>query len=444
MRARARRGGVEDVDQVQHGSRPGAGDRSAGERQHAEPGVDKGSCETHLARGGEHLLEVELLPAIDDDDDQLGTPGRHPVLDRGEVGGAVQEGPVALADRKNGVGKLFPILGRERNDHRAFGRDGETRRDELLDEGGEPGFVGRFAEHDVEVHPESGVYRPEFGEGRVDEPAPQGAAVRITVLKPGGPGPGRVVERGILLRALPEELVQSLEFSDRVGVEGRVVAPCVPGDDELAERGSPVTQVVVGDHPPAGEPVQAVDRAADDRGAKVPDVHSLGDVRRREVDDHRPAGADLRRSECRIADSLLHVSGQRLGRNAEVEEARTGDVDVGDQIGRGKGGDQAVGHGQGRRTRGLRKAERQVRLVVSMLRVAGGDRRVCLEAGWVETGRLRRTSDEVGQRQRDRGHGCTTSRAGSRRGGSRPTHSRYDRGRRVAPRPSSPRGFAPR
>ena len=52
----------------------------------------------------EQVGEMLLLPEIDDVQDRVGIPFLHPVADRGQVGGGVGEGAVALADqRRRGV-----------------------------------------------------------------------------------------------------------------------------------------------------------------------------------------------------------------------------------------------------------------------------------------------------------------------------------------------------
>ena len=48
----------------------------------------------------EELLEVLPLPVIDHIQDAVGLPMLHPPLDRGQIGGGVEEGPVGLPDQK--------------------------------------------------------------------------------------------------------------------------------------------------------------------------------------------------------------------------------------------------------------------------------------------------------------------------------------------------------
>ena len=69
--------------------------------------------------------------------------------------------------------------------------------------------------------------------------------------------------------------------------------------DQHAERRAPVADVVLADDAVAEEVEHAHQRVADDRGAQVADVHLLGDVRRRVVDDHR---LDVGRRTRRPAD----------------------------------------------------------------------------------------------------------------------------------------------
>ena len=52
-----------------------------------------------LAGDLEKLLEVVALAVVDDVEDLVGVPGLDAILDRGQVGGGIGEGAVALADR---------------------------------------------------------------------------------------------------------------------------------------------------------------------------------------------------------------------------------------------------------------------------------------------------------------------------------------------------------
>jgi hypothetical protein len=84
----------------------------------------------------EHLPEVELLPRVDDVDDLVGIPRAHAVLDRREVGRAVEVGAVRLLDHEHGVGETRPGVRAELHDRRAVAHDGDVRRDEIPDDAG--------------------------------------------------------------------------------------------------------------------------------------------------------------------------------------------------------------------------------------------------------------------------------------------------------------------
>ena len=80
--------------------------------------------------------------------------------------------------------------------------------------------------------------------------------------------------------------VQPLEFADRIGCKGLVIAPLAPRVDELSELRAPVADVVIRNHPVAQKRTHASHRIADDRRADVADVHALRDVGRGVVDDY--------------------------------------------------------------------------------------------------------------------------------------------------------------
>ena len=97
------------------------------------------------------------------------------------------------------------------------------------------------------------------------------------------------------------------------------------GPDELAELRAPVANVVVANHLGAAEGQQTADGLADDGRAQVADVHLLGGVRGRIIDQPGLAAAGTGGSGLQV---LLRVIGlqpaEQGGRlEAEVQESRT-------------------------------------------------------------------------------------------------------------------------
>ena len=59
------------------------------------------------AGGREELVEMQALPMIDDVKNRIGSPGLYPILDRGQIGRAVEKRPVLLLDQeRRGVGLI--------------------------------------------------------------------------------------------------------------------------------------------------------------------------------------------------------------------------------------------------------------------------------------------------------------------------------------------------
>ena len=101
--------------------------------------------------------------------------------------------------------------------------------------------------------------------------------------------------------------------------------------DEHPELRAPIAQVVLPDDGGAEVPEHASERVADDRRAQVPDVHLLGDVRRRVVDDDAAALLGEVDSEPLAGQAQPELAPHGAVRGGDVEEAGTGDLDLRDR-----------------------------------------------------------------------------------------------------------------
>ena len=222
------------------------------------------------------------LAVVDDVEDLVGVPGLGAVLDRGQVGRGVVEGAVALADDERRLGPL------DEDDGRPLALDGEPLLLQVLDDLGEHRVVEALAELDVERHAQAVVDRLERPQAVGHELLPEGPVLGIAGVELGGLGPRGVLDGRVAgLDSILGQAIEPGQLADRVGREARLVAGVLPAPEDHAELRAPVAQVVVADDlvPERREdPRQAV---ADDGRAEVPDVHRLGDVGRREVDDDR-------------------------------------------------------------------------------------------------------------------------------------------------------------
>ncbi len=114
------------------------------------------------------------------------------------------------------------------------------------------------------------------------------------------------------------------------------------------------------------------ERAAQDGAAPVPDVERPGRVDADELDLHALAGAEVDVAEvAAVCQDGVHLAGQPLVFQGEIDEARRGDVDALDLF---RGLDEAndlPGDGERAGADGPRQLERDARSVVAVLGVLG-------------------------------------------------------------------------
>ena len=128
------------------------------------------------------------------------------------------------------------------------------------------------------------------------------------------------------LDAVLGQAIEPGELGHGIGGECSLVPVILPAPEDHAELRSPIAQVIVTDHMMAqgGEdPGQAV---ADHGRADVPDVHGLGDVRRREVDHHRSRTVGSRDPGEAAAEQIGQAAGDPGVVQPDVEETWPGDL----------------------------------------------------------------------------------------------------------------------
>ncbi len=165
---------------------------------------------------------------------------------------------------------------------------------------------------------------------------------------------------GIELR--PGLLVEAVEIADTELGGCLGLADVEKVLDQHAERRAPVADVVLADHRVADELEQAHKRVADHRGAQVPDVHLLGDVRCRVVDDDALGRHCQPDAEPIVVGKHAELLGEERVVEGDVDEARAGDLERCLATPRSRSGNDGVGHlarlaaellGQGERAVGL-------------------------------------------------------------------------------------------
>ncbi len=177
---------------------------------------------------------------------------------------------------------------------------------------------------------------------------------------------GEVIHR---LHRRGGQAVQAGQLADRVAIVGVPVEVVLPAPEDLAELEAPVAEVVVADDLVAERSENPGQALADDRRADVADVHRLGDVRRREVDDDGVGRFGRFHAQAIVTQQVAQRRGDPAVIEPDVEEPGPGDLGgAGHRREVDRAGDLG---GQLARVRlaGLRDGHAAVGLVVAELRV---------------------------------------------------------------------------
>ncbi len=180
-----------------------------------------------------------------------------------------------------------------------------------------------------QVHAEHLVDRVEVLGRQLDEQPPQPLRLGVAALQQHDPLTRPILELLGPVERRSRLLVEAVEVAEREVFGGTLLAEVDQVLDQHAERRAPVADVVLTDDVVAEEVEHAHEGVADQRGAQVPDVHLLGDVRRRVVDDHGLGRGDRCDAEAVVAGHLGEMGGEELGSERHVHEARSGDLEFG-------------------------------------------------------------------------------------------------------------------
>ena len=179
-----------------------------------------------------------------------------------------------------------------------------------------------------EQHPESSVHQVEVVGRHVDEALPDRDRVGVPLLEQDHPVAGAVGERLVLVELRVGGLVEAVEIALAHSLGGDVLADVEEVLDQHPERTPPVADVVLADHLVAHELQHPDERVADHRGAEVTGVHLLGDIRRRVV-DHDPLLLGVRfDAEAIVAGDGGELCSEPLGREGDVDEPRSGHLEL--------------------------------------------------------------------------------------------------------------------
>ncbi len=136
--------------------------------------------------------------------------------------------------------------------------------------------------------------------------------------------------------------------------------------EQHPERRAPVAEVVLADHRVPLRREHAREDVADDGAAEVPDVHLLGHVGGRVVDDDRLGRGRRSEAQGRRSGRLAELALEVLGLQMQVEEARPGDLDLLAHVVEAQVLEDRRGHDARRLAHALGERHGRVGLVVSV------------------------------------------------------------------------------
>ena len=90
--------------------------------------------------------------------------------------------------------------------------------------------------------------------------------------------PGRLAHGFVALRLELDLLVNFFEVPEGIALEQRGVALPLVAEQDHAETGAPIAEMIVGDDLMSQKAVDARERVAENGAAQMPDMHFLGNV----------------------------------------------------------------------------------------------------------------------------------------------------------------------
>ena len=286
---------------------------------------------TRHARHREDHLEVLLLGCADHVEQQVRPETLHTVDDTGEVAGGVVEATGAGLDDERQRFALAVGEAVGEHDARPIALLHEAGGLEPVDGGPHTRLVHALARQVFigEEHAELVVDGVEVLRRHGHQPPPEGTGLGVAALEGDHPRPGALLELLGVGELGVGLLVEVVEVALAESRRGHVLTEVEQMLDEHPEGAPPVADVVLADHGVAGELVEPHQRVTDDRRAQVADVHLLGDVRSRVVDDHGARRSGHSTSEPLVGSGATgHLRQEPVGEH-EVHEPGSSDLDRG-------------------------------------------------------------------------------------------------------------------
>ncbi len=308
----------------------------------AEDGAEPDVLELHVVvtpamRGVEELAEMHLLASVDDIDRAERLEFFTAIADGGEIGRGVVESAVGFADEEGVVPELAVFrdekgvfllrqLAVGENGNGPFAVAGDALLDEVVHDAGQRVIVEAFAQGVIELHAEPLVKAVEGLEGIFVELLPELAVLGVALLEEDELALGGFSHGFVDFRFLLDFAINRLEMAEGIFLQLRGIAVTLVTEEDHAETGAPVADMIVGNNVVAEKTIEAREGIAEDGAAQMADVHLLGDIGTAVIDDQRLRFGDGIDSETDIEPAPGDLPGEVIGLQAKIEETGAGDL----------------------------------------------------------------------------------------------------------------------
>ena len=249
--------------------------------------------------------------------------------DAGKIGGGVVVATDrVLDDQRQRLAVTIRVTG-GKDDLRAVALLHQAGLAQALDDDGQHRVVHALRGEVVvgEQHAELVIHLVEVAGALGDEYPPQPQGLRIAPLQFHDALTSTVLEHIVGVELRPCPLVEAGEVTDRQFARRGRLTEIEHVLDEHPERRAPITDVILLRHPMTEELQHPHERVTDDGGAQMADVHFLGNVRMRIVDDDMFDARRWAYSEVLVSGSDGELAGEKFVRERQIEKTRAGDID---------------------------------------------------------------------------------------------------------------------
>src|SRR5437588_5397270 len=266
---------------------------------------------------------MQLLAAIGHINDFVRVPIIEAMSQSCQVSRGVVESAIALLNQRGIFLQLRDVI--EKDSERSFAFASNAFVAQFMDQRLETRVIEAFAQGVIESHTEPLINGIELGLREGDHLAPDAEVLLVAGLQLDQFLPSGVEHSGIGFAGGVDLFIDSLHLGDRFSLERSRIEVMFPANQQLAELGAPIAEMIISDDPMAEEAQYARQAIAKNGGTNMADVHRLGDIGRTEVeDDGKGAGCHLE-EKIFAPSSGLQCRSQGGGLEPEIKKAGTGD-----------------------------------------------------------------------------------------------------------------------